>query len=142
MLARSSYSADYLATARANVDTQIQAYRTMAASVGPDAQDYLVAFEPTFFTNLLLTLEAHFTHRTRALEGKDGNPLNEVRILCRSITDNGRRMAADSTITMSPATSVLGLRVGDEIRITEEDFVRLADAYFAELEKRYSDPRG
>jgi hypothetical protein len=137
MLARNSYSAEYLATARANVDAQIEAYRTMAGSIPPGARDYVDAFEPTFFTTLLLTLDAHFTHRTRALEGKDGNALNEVRVLVRSITDNGRRMLADPSIRLSPSTSVLGLRPGDEIRITEAEFVRLTDAYFAELAKRY-----
>jgi hypothetical protein len=139
MLARNSYSAEFIATARTNVDAQVADYRRMAESVGPRSADYLAAFEPTFFTNLLLMLDGHFTHRTRALEGKDGNALNEVRILCASITGNGRRMLADSTIKLDPATSIMGYRVGDEIRVTEKDFLRLSAAYFAELEKRYSE---
>jgi hypothetical protein len=34
-------------------------------------------------------------HRARAVEKKDGNALNEVRILCNSLMKNGGAMAAD-----------------------------------------------
>jgi hypothetical protein len=31
-----------------------------------------------------------------------------------------------------------GLKPGDEVRLTERDFARLVDAFFAELEKRFA----
>ena len=34
--------------------------------------------------------------------------------------------------------SLLKLQVGDEIRLTEADFVRLSKAFLAEMEKKYS----
>jgi hypothetical protein len=34
-------------------------------------------------------------------------------------------------------SSILGLEVGDEIRLTEADFRRLADGFLAEIERRY-----
>jgi hypothetical protein len=39
-------------------------------------------------------------------------------------------------LKLPPEKSVLGLQVGEEVKLTEADFVRLADAFFAELEKR------
>lgn len=38
---------------------------------------------------------------------------------------------------VAPKTSVLKLGVGDQVRLSEEDFVRLFRAFFAELETRY-----
>jgi len=46
-------------------------------------------------------------------------------------------MTADRTIRFSPENSILKLRVGDEIRLTEPDFLHLFKAYFAELEARF-----
>ena len=79
--------------------------------------------------------------------GKDGNPLNEVRVLCNSILLNRGRLQVDklpgwpnsagSGIKLPPEKSVLKLDVGDEVRLTEADFARLSKAYFAELEKRF-----
>jgi hypothetical protein len=73
----------------------------------------------------------------RKNEGKDGNPLNEVRVLCDSLTDNDGVLVADKTIRLNPEKSILGLEVGDEIRLTEADFRRLADGFLAEVESRY-----
>src|SRR5205807_2695742 len=80
-------------------------------------------------------------------EGKDGNPLNEVRILCNSILLNQGRLQVDrlpgwpnSTSTgmeLPPEKSVLKLKVGEEVRLNESDFVRLSKAFFAELEKKF-----
>lgn len=86
---------------------------------------------------MVLTLDSYFTHRARTLEGKDGNPLNEVRVLCASLMQNAGTLADDKTIKLKPAASVLGYEVGDEINVTEADFVRLSEAFFAELESRF-----
>lgn len=93
--------------------------------------------EAAFFNNMVLALDHYFLHRGRKLEGKDGNPLNEVRIICDSLTDNGGVVAADKTIRMEPDNSVLGLEVGDEIELTEEAFRELARRFLEEIEGRY-----
>jgi hypothetical protein len=69
--------------------------------------------------------------------GKDGNPLNEVRVLCNSLMANDGVLAADKRIRLDPEKSVLGLRVGDPIELNEPQFRRLSSASLAEIENRY-----
>ena len=48
----------------------------------------------------------------------------------------GGILAADKTIKLRPDTSVLGYRVGDEIKLGEAELTRLADAFFTEIERK------
>lgn len=48
-------------------------------------------------------------------------------------------LRADKTIKYTPDTSVLRLQIGDEIRLGEKQFRLLADAFFAELQRRFGD---
>jgi hypothetical protein len=64
------------------------------------------AFEPVFFNNMALVLEQMFVHRMRGQEGKDGNALNEVRMICNSILLNNKNLQLDSTIKYDQAKSV------------------------------------
>jgi hypothetical protein len=142
MLGKNSYPIEYIKASRERVAAQVSAYKNFtkkANKTGGASLDTAVAsFEPVFFNNMVLTLDSYFTHRLRTIEGKDGNPMNEVRVLCQSILENNSVMAADKTIKMKPEKSVLKLEVGDEINVTEADFVRLADAYFNEIEAKFS----
>jgi hypothetical protein len=134
MLGMKSYPQIYIDACRARVDAQVATYRKMVAS--GDVQE---SFESVFFNNMVVVLDSYFTHRLRGVEGKDGNPLNEVRVLTSSMLENNDTMAAENTIKMSPATSVLGYKVGDPIRVTEQDFVRLAEAFFAGIESKFAE---
>ena len=135
------YPKDYIAACRARVDADLRAYRD---GVGKAATK---EFEARFFNDQVLLLDYMFVHRLTGIEGKDGNPLNEVRVLCNSILLNRGRLQVDklpgwpnsagSGIKLPPEKSVLKLDVGDEVRLTEADFARLSKAYFAELEKRF-----
>jgi hypothetical protein len=58
---------------------------------------------------MVLILDTYFTHRSRTTEGKDSNPLNEVRVLCNSILENKSVLRADKSIKLKPETSVLKL---------------------------------
>ena len=88
-----------------------------------------------------------FVHRLPGSEGKDGNPLNEVRVLCNSLLLNQGKLQVDrlpgwpnsavSGLKLPPEKSLLKLKEGDEVKLTEADFVRLSEALFAEIEKRY-----
>jgi hypothetical protein len=71
---------------------------------------------------MVMVMDSCLTHRTRGLEGKHGNPLNEVRILCNSLMLNHGIVSADKTTKSDPAKSILKYRVGDEIGVDEDGF--------------------
>jgi hypothetical protein len=67
--------------------------------------------------------DSYFVNSARAIEKKNGNPLNEVRLLCNAMRNGSNMMGADKTIKFDPAKSVLKYRVGDEIKLHEADFI-------------------
>ena len=85
---------------------------------------------------MVLTLDGYFVHWAGGIEKKDGNPLNEVRMLCNSMMNNNGIMSADKTIKYDPTQSVLKYRVGDEIKLNEANFLRLSSAFFSEIESK------
>ena len=131
MLAMSSYPAEYVARCRARVRSDIEAFTASGSPTG--LQDVL-------FRNMLLGLDASFAHRTRAVEGKNGNPLNEVRVLCSSLLLHDGVMTPDSTMKLDPASSVVGVPYDEQISLDAGSFSRLADAFFDELEARFVNP--
>lgn len=141
MLGMKRYSREYIDACRARVDADLRAYRKQAGS-SPTKE-----FESRFFNDQVLLLDYMFVHRLSGIEGKDGNPLNEVRVLCNSLLYNQGKLqvekrpgwpnSAVSSLKQPPEKSVLKLKVGDDVRLGEADFVRLAKAFFSEIEKRY-----
>jgi hypothetical protein len=143
MLAVNTFPKDYIAACRTNIDRQLVAYRRLIkAAQGraptPSQQSVTSEFDLLFFRNLIVLLDAMFVHRTRAREGKDGNPLNEVRMLCESVLKSSGKLTANSSIKYDPTKTVLGLRIGDDIQVSEADFERLAMAFFAEIETKFA----
>ena len=141
MLGVSSYTQDYVDACRARVQSQLAAYDDLVAAaregLGDRADAAIASLESALFPALVQALDHSFVHRLRGKEGKDGNPLNEVRVLSASLL-NGGALVADKTIKLDPAKSLLGYAVGDEIKVGEEGFTRLAEAYFAAVERAYS----
>jgi len=84
-------------------------------------------------TNLIVVLDGFFVHRSRTLEGKDGNPLNECRMICTSLLQNHGVLSADKIIKYRPEKSVVNLKIGDEVKLTEPDFTLLFRAFFVGL---------
>ena len=128
MLAVSNYSQEHVDRTRRRIEADTAAFAAAGAFADGEA---------AFFNNMVLALDRYFLHRVRKQEGKDGNPLNEVRVLCDSLVENDGVFADDSTIKLKPEETVLGLEPGDEIRLTEDDFRSLADGFLAEIEARY-----
>ena len=139
MLAVTSYSEVYVQLTAAKVDEQLAAYADLAAAVkgNPKAEAALAAFAPGYFNTALLALDHHFMHRMRGAEGKDGNPLNEVRMLSDSLMENDGVLKENKTIKYKADKAVAGIAMGQAIAMDVETFGRLAKAYVEELGKRF-----
>ncbi len=86
--------------------------------------------------DIIVLLDSWFMHRTRGVEGKDGNPANEVRMLAAGIVHGDGVLAADSTIRYQPDTSITGLAIGAPIDLAIDQVEHLAEAYFDTIAER------
>ena len=136
MLSITSYPRDYVLMCCLRIDEQLSSYRAVKTAAAAEC-DALATFEPLFLENLVLALDSLFGHRARGKEGKDGNPLNEVRMICGSVMKGEHRLLADSTIKYEPAKAVLGTPIGAEICWTVDDAARLCHAFLDEIERKY-----
>ncbi len=139
------YDGDYIDACRSRVETQTAMFREVARAARDhgDAdmsglEGALESLESEYFNNMLLVLEGYFVHRLLDVEGKDGNALNEVRLLARSLMENGGTVVEDSELHLDPERSVLGLRAGEPVRLTLQQYTRLSNAFFRELERRFT----
>jgi len=137
MLGVKTYPKPYVKQCRAQIDAQLGAYTALAAAA-KSKRAAIDAFEPLFFNNLTVVLDRCFVHRLRGVEGKDGNPLNEVRMLCDSVIENKAVLRADKTIKYQPETSVSKLAVGDPIALDQSTFTALCDAFFVEIQRKFT----
>ena len=97
-----NYTKEYIDGCRSKVDSDLAAYRNLvkaarnqSASNKTRLNSAMEAFEVTFFNNMVLLLDNFFVHRLRTVEGKDGNPLNEVRVVCNSMLNSNNIMSAE-----------------------------------------------
>ena len=137
MLSVNAYPADYVTASRARFAALLKAYRhlTDGPSTDPGADD--VEFEPRFIGSVIVSLDASFVHRVRAQEGKDGNPLNEIRMLADSILTNDGILAPHTTIKYVAERSVAGIEIGEPINPTIDTMEALIDAVHDEIQTRY-----
>jgi hypothetical protein len=80
-----------------------------------------------------------FVYRLRMVTGKDGNPLNEVELVCDSLINNGGILLDRTVIKYIPELSVVKVKVGDKICLSEGDFARLTAALFEVLERKFAE---
>ena len=144
MQGRKNYTQEEIDYGRAATGEQLAAYKELArafgsGTAGKNVEAAIEAFEALFFNNLTMVMDRYFVHRLPGAdyEGKDGNPLNEVRLIVDSLITNGGVLRADRQIKLTPEGSVLKLSVGDTIRLSQADFERLSAAFFSELERRF-----
>jgi hypothetical protein len=134
MLGRANYPLDFIVACRKRAERQLKLYDALAKKAGKEAD----AFEPEFFNTMVLALDHYFMHRLRGKEGKDGNPLNEVRMLAASLLENEGVMTRDSTIKYDPAKSTTGIALGEKIVLDRKTFEALADGFFGEIADKFS----
>ncbi len=72
------------------VEADLRAYRRL-----PDAAK-TKEFEAAYFNRAVQFLDYMFVHGLRALEGKEGNPLIEVRVLCNLILLNDGKLQVET----------------------------------------------
>ncbi|MBB2986566.1 hypothetical protein [Terracoccus luteus] len=137
------YEQDYVDSCRARDESQAAMFHSLLVSVrGHDDDDpngevanALDSLETEFFNNMLLVLEGYFVHRDPDLEASPGGVLAEVRLLAASLMQNG------GAVLPAPARSQhaeLGLREGETVRLTASSYRRLSNAFFREIERRYT----
>ena len=140
MLGRKDYTKDELATATKTVNDTVAAYKKLARAVEASgharARAALEAFEPVLFRDLTLTLDRLFVHRIRKVTGHDNNPLNEVELITESILA-GAPFTTNNVLKYVPEESVTGLKPGDKIDLTADEFERLAKAFLADIEAKF-----
>jgi hypothetical protein len=144
MLGRKSYTRDEIDHARSEIEMQVGAYKKLAAAVGrwapeAEARAILDDFERLYFNNLVLVLDRHFVYRLRMVTGSDGNPINEVEMICDSLMNNNGMFRGSSVIKYLLDLSVLKLRPGERIGLTADDFERLSAAFFADIEAKFAE---
>ena len=124
--------------ARAEIAAQIRAYRDLVGAASKASgmsltriDAALAAFEPAFFNNLLVALDARFREHAG---GAASSARGEVRLLARSLLAHGGVLAADPSGRHDADASVLRLDVGDRIALNADDFEALCGAFLAEVE--------
>jgi hypothetical protein len=123
MLLRTGYDRHYVADCRESVGAAVAELRRVGA--GSAAWNQLVP-----------ALDRWFGIRNPKVEGRDGNPINEVRAIAESVTEHGSVMAIPRGIKLSAESSVLGFEEGEEITLDGDAFERLLDAFLAEVEAK------
>jgi len=129
MLGRAKYSPDYIKAVHDRVTRVLKAF-DKAKPAEPFASEALL--------DVVLGLEMAFVHRLRGHEGKDGNPLNEVRMIAASVLEFGGVMTKDNTIKWDAEKSVTGLALGDKIALSRKQVGALVDAFIEELAKKFA----
>ena len=134
MLGRSSYPAAQVAACRAEFAALAKAWHAVSARSEAGAQ---AEAEAQVFGQMVVALEGWFVHRLRGVEGRDGNVLNEVRLLALGVTANGGYFPSDGVIKWKPEASVTGYRAGDRIRLSEAVFSRLVSVFLDGIAARF-----
>ena len=130
-------SAARVQACRDEIAAQIQAYRDLVGAASKASgmsltriDAALASFEPAFFNNLLIALNARFAGRP----GNAGGPSAEVRLLADSLLAQGGVLTASETIPYDADQSVLRFDVGERIALNADDFAALCAAFLAAIE--------
>ncbi len=131
-----SFTRASLQACRDDVAAQIQAYRDLVGAASKASGMSLVridaalaAFEPAFFGNLLVALDARFASRPTAI-----GVSSEVRLLASALIRGGGLLRPDPAIPYDADASVLRIDPGERVALNGDDFEALCAAFLASLE--------
>jgi hypothetical protein len=127
--ARNAYTSDEIEACRDSCDA------LLAVWAANDVEDSTL--ESLVFVQAVVVLDAWFAQRDPDLEGDDGNPMNEVRVIADSVIGNSGILRVSGPISWAPERTVLRFAVGDAVELTANGFERLAAAYLAAIENTY-----
>jgi len=123
---------------RAGIAAQVQAYRDLVGAASKASGMSLVridaalsAFEPAFFGNLLVTLDARFAHRAR-----EARASAEVALLAAALLHHGGVLRSDAALPYDADLSILRIDFGERVALNADDLETLAAAFLAELERQ------
>jgi hypothetical protein len=136
-----NYASKYIDKCQQQISAQLSAYSNLISKLNGQtalASIEIYNFENLFFNNLVLALDSLFSNRSRSLEKKDGNALNEVRVLCNSIINHNAEFTPDTTIKLNSETSILKYSAGQKIKLNQKDFASLSEGFFQEIKLKYS----
>jgi hypothetical protein len=129
--------------ARDEIAAQIRAYRDLVGAASKASgmsltriDAALAAFEPAFFNNLLITLDARFAGRPDS-----AGPSAEVRLLCASLLRHGGVLTATGDVPYDADTALLRIDIGERIALNADDFETLCAAFLADLGRAAPDSR-
>ncbi|MFL6151138.1 MAG: hypothetical protein ACJ72B_02050 [Ornithinibacter sp.] len=129
MPARTAYTSAEIEACRDSCDA------LLAVWAANEVED--TTLESLVFVQAVVVLDAWFAHREHDLEGDDGNPMNEVRVIAGSVVGNAGTLRVPDPIRWAPERTVLHFTPGDEVEMTADGFERLAAAYLAAIEHTY-----
>src|SRR5260370_20090771 len=120
MLGRKEYTRQEFDHGKAAIEEQLTCYKKLVQAIASELPDKkapsaLEDFAGVFFNNLTLVLDRLYVHRLRLVTGKDGNPLNEVEMICDSLMNNHGIFRGNNVVKYIPEQSVVKLQIGDQI---------------------------
>ena len=131
MLGRKDFTPDEISSGKAAATRALTTFDALPKATQTALQ------QNGYFNDLALALDRRYVHRVRMITGKDGTPLNELEMLVESLMNNDGVLQGNTVIKYAPEKAVVGLKVGDRITLSRDDFDRLSSAVFAELEQKF-----
>jgi len=135
-------SATRVQACRDEIAGQVRAYRDLVGAASKASgmsltriDAALAAFEPAFFNNLLVVLDARFPGRARGAAAAHTDPREEVRLLGASLLAHGGVMTVAGAAPFEPSRTVLRIDVGDRIALNADDFEAIAAAFLDAVER-------
>ena len=130
------HPADRIQAARDDIAAQIQNYRDLVGAASKASgmsltriDAALAAFEPAFFNNLLIALDARFARRPLR-----GAASVELSVLAASLLHHGGVLTPGADLPYDADAALLRIDRGERVALNADDFESLCAAFLRELQ--------